>query len=245
MNKNYFLILLISVFTFPLMAQSSGTLNVSVSTSHAGGNYKPRNVVAVWVENEQGDFLKTLLARADKRRTHLNTWQASTGAAGSEYNTVDAITGATYSNHGTRSCTWDGTDFHGDLQEDGTYYLWMELTDKNATGNFSSFAFQKGPEDQQWTPLDEDSFADIVLEWTADQASGVQGVVAKTSLIRTNPVNKRLEFLEKPSCQYRIINLQGSLIYNGEDQVVDLQNMVPGYYFIQMQDGRSDSFIKL
>lgn len=245
MIKNIFLFLLISVFTLPLMAQSSGTLEVSVSTSTAGGNFKPRNVLAIWVENEQGDFLKTLLARANKRKTHLNTWQASTGAAGSEFNTTDAITGATLSNHGTRTCSWDGTDFHGDLQEDGIYYLWMELTDKNATGNFSSFAFQKGSGDQQWTPVDEDSFAEIVLDWMVDDPSVVEQIVDKQGLIRSNPIKNRLEFRILPTCDFRIVNLQGIPVYEGREMSIDVQAWTSGLYFIQMADGRWERFIKM
>jgi nitronate monooxygenase len=56
-------------------------------------------VVAIWVEDNQGNFVKTLLAYAQNRKTHLNTWEASTTAAGIPFNTVDAITGATKTSH--------------------------------------------------------------------------------------------------------------------------------------------------
>jgi len=66
-------------------AQILGTLTVSTTTSNAGGNYAPRNIVAVWIEDEQGNWVKTLLAYAATRKTHLNTWEASTTAAGSPF----------------------------------------------------------------------------------------------------------------------------------------------------------------
>ena len=143
-------------------AQTEGTLNVSAATSAAGGNYAPKNIVAIWVEDNQGNFVKTLLAYAQARRTHLNTWEASTTAAGSPFNAVDAITGATKTSHATRTCTWNGTDVNGALVADGTYRLRMELTDKNATGNFSTFTFIKGP------AADKADFATVRAEATAN-----------------------------------------------------------------------------
>ena len=91
------LLVLISFFTF---AQTEGTLTVSLTTSSAGGNYSPRNIVAIWIEDDNGNFVKTLMAYANVRKTHLNTWEASTSAAGSIYNVVDAITGVTKTSHG-------------------------------------------------------------------------------------------------------------------------------------------------
>ncbi len=108
--KSIFCILIIFISHITLYSQTSGELTVAVTTSKAGGNYAPRNIVAIWIENSAGIFIKSLLVYGDKRKTHLNNWQASTSAAGSEYNRVDAITGATKSSHGTRNCTWDGTD---------------------------------------------------------------------------------------------------------------------------------------
>jgi hypothetical protein len=118
-------------------AQTDGVLNVTATTSSAGGNYAPKNIVAIWIEDDQGNFVKTLLAYAQNRKTHLNTWEASTTAAGSPFNTVDAITGATKTSHGTRTCSWNATDINGAIMPDGTYKVWFELTDKNSTGNFS------------------------------------------------------------------------------------------------------------
>lgn len=85
-------ILSILLFNLLLSSQTLGELEVSVSTAATGGNYAPRHVLAIWIEDDQGNFVKTLLSYASERRTHLNTWQASTNNAGTEYNTVDAIT---------------------------------------------------------------------------------------------------------------------------------------------------------
>ncbi|MBK7407075.1 MAG: DUF2271 domain-containing protein [Saprospirales bacterium] len=139
MKKTILPLLLLFLFAGALFSQTSGELSVTATTSATPGNFAPKNIVAIWIEDEAGNFVKTLLAYAQQRKTHLNTWQASTGAAGSEFNVVDAVTGATRTSHGTRSCTWNATHFSGNLVDDGTYKVWMELTDKNGTGNFSSF----------------------------------------------------------------------------------------------------------
>ncbi len=154
------------MFTIVLNAQTSGTLTVTATTSIAGGNYAPKNIIAVWIEDDAGNFVKTLLAYAQTRITHLNTWQASTNAAGSEFNVVDAITGATRSSHSTRTSYWNGTDVDGIIVPDGTYYVWMELTDKNSTGNYSSFQFEKSETSFLITPTNVPSFASIEISWS-------------------------------------------------------------------------------
>ena len=47
-----------------ISAQTNGTLSVSVTTSSTGGNYAPRNIVAIWIEDSSGKLVKTLLAYA-------------------------------------------------------------------------------------------------------------------------------------------------------------------------------------
>ncbi len=141
--KRFVLIMFIAITGIQLSAQTTGKLDVSVTTSSTGGNYAPRNIVAIWIEDESGNFVKTLLAYAEKRIQHLNTWEKATNAKGSMYNRTDAITGATKSSHGTRTCSWNGTDYNKNLVADGKYFVCMELTDKNSTGNFSKFEFTK------------------------------------------------------------------------------------------------------
>jgi len=63
----------VSLFSLTELAQTTGDLVVTTTTSEAGGNYAPRNIVAIWIENDQGEFVKTLLAFAQNRKSHLNT----------------------------------------------------------------------------------------------------------------------------------------------------------------------------
>jgi len=61
-------------------------------------------------------------------------------------------------------------DYNNLAVADGTYYVWMELTDKNATGDYSSFAFMKDKTSNSQTPDDVPSFSSISIAW---QPTGV------------------------------------------------------------------------
>lgn len=135
-------------------------LSVSVATSTAGGSYSPRNVVAIWVENSAGTFIKSMTVYAEARKYDLTRW--STASAG---NTVDAKTGATQSSFGTVTGTWNGKDTKGTIVPDGSYKVCMELTDKQGTGNFSSFAFTKGTTAVTLAPANVSSFSNISIKW--------------------------------------------------------------------------------
>lgn len=141
-------------------AASTTGLNVSVVTSSAGGTYAPRHVLAIWIENSAGTFVKTLVAYVKDRDYDLTAWKTS-----STGNTVDALTGATQTSDGTISGTWNGTDVSGKVVADGTYRVCMELTDKGSTGNFSFFTFAKGLVALTITPPNAPSFSSINIKW--------------------------------------------------------------------------------
>lgn len=137
-----------------------GTLTVSTLTSSAGGNYAPRNVMAIWIETNTGTYVKTLLAYCYARSTYLSNWRAK-----SSYNIVDAVTSATQSNHATRTCSWNGTNTARAAMPDGVYRVCMELTDRNGTGNLSTFTFTKGASPVTLTPANQPSFSNILIKW--------------------------------------------------------------------------------
>jgi hypothetical protein len=220
------------VFT-SIFGQTPGELSVSVSTSETGGNYAPRNIVAIWIEDNAGNFQKTLLAYAQTRKTHLNTWQASTANAGTEYNTTDAITGATRSSHSTRECTWDGTDFNGNLLADGEYSLWMELTDKNGTGNFSSFQFTKNDEMSLLMPSDAPSFSSIVISWVPSDPTSVFEIGNQKEVsIYPNPGNGIYTIDADEPVEIEVLNSSGKLVQKTNAKTIDIGNQPSGVYFI-------------
>ena len=135
-------------------------LTVSVVTSSAGGTYAPKNIVAIWIENSEGVFVKTLTIYAKVRASYLTNWESASGG-----NTVDALSGATLTSHGTIYASWNGTDAKGITQPDGNYKVCMELTDKDSTGSFSSFIFTKGPNTETLKPGNTPSFSTVTIKW--------------------------------------------------------------------------------
>lgn len=232
--KKYYLTLLFTCLTLlASYAQTPGGLTVSVSTSETGGNYAPRNIIAIWIEDDAGNFQKTLLAYAQTRKTHLNTWQASTSDAGTEYNVIDAITGATRSSHSTRECTWDGTDYNGNLLTDGNYSVWMELTDKNGTGNFSSFQFTKGEELDLQMPANAPSFSSIVISWVPlDPTIIGEGIFDKEISIYPNPGNGTYTINIEEDAEIEVLNNAGKLVQKSNTKNLDISSQPNGVYII-------------
>jgi hypothetical protein len=135
---------------------TAGELTVDFTTVSFGGKYAPDNVVAVWITDDQGAFVKTLGVFATKRAKYLVTWLADSGG-----NTVDAVTGATFAAHGPRSVKWDSTGTDGKLVPDGSYRAHMEFTEQNKLGKVTFVPFTKGPLPTLVSPPDEPYFKDI------------------------------------------------------------------------------------
>ena len=140
---------------------TSGTLSVSVLTSSNGGPYAPRNVLAIWVENSSGKFVKTLMVYAAERKGDLTNFMSNSFG-----NSTDAKTGATLSSHSTRTCSWNGKDASGNLMADGNYKLCFELSDTNGTGTFKSVTFSKDSIATSQSPSNMSSFSNISINWT-------------------------------------------------------------------------------
>ncbi len=136
---------------------AAGTLKVTVTTKAAGGQYAPRNVGAVWIADSGTKFVKTLYLWAQRRRSYLSHWGSATSAAGLSNNVVDAVTGATLSNHGVRTATWDGTNTSKTPVPDGAYKVCFELCD-GGTPQYQCVDFNKGRTAQTLKPADSSSF---------------------------------------------------------------------------------------
>lgn len=235
MKKIFFLIPVSFLFACMLTAQTAGTLTVSFTTSSAGGEYSPRNVLAVWIEDDQGSFVKTLLVNANRRETHLNNWQASTNAAGSEFNHTDAITGATNPNYGARTCSWDGTDISSQLVADGTYILKMELTDKNSTGNLTEVSFLKGSDPQSITPENAPSFSSIAIDW-AFPVTDVQTVISLNEYkVFPNPSTGMIHIRGKNIIETEVCDFTGKRIFKTNISEIDLGNYPSGIYWFKIR----------
>jgi len=237
MGRRITLILLLSFFCIAqIQAQTNGTLSVSVTTSTAGGTYAPRNVLAIWIEDNSGKFVKTLLAYANTRMTHLNTWQASSLAAGQEFNKTDATSGATQSSHGTRACTWNGTDYSGKLMANGDYKVRMELTDKNATGNIASYTFTKGATAQKLTPADVPSFSSVTINWSGSvTALNPELTQSNAIVVYPNPGSGVFTVMGENIISLKVTSLSGKVVCTSEIPVFDISNQPKGIYFVSVK----------
>jgi hypothetical protein len=236
--------ILVLMFGLSVRAQTSGTLSVSVNTSTAGGNYSPSNVIAIWVEDASGKFVKTLLAFASKRRTHLNAWESTTNLAGSVYNTVDAVTGATQNSHGLRVCTWKGKNFSGNIVADGNYILRMELTDKNSSGNMATVNFIKGITSQLINPPNAPGFSSISLRWDPNLiAVKKMKSDAGDFLVYPNPGSGYFKVTGNKISYLTVSDLTGKVILTSLTSEIDLSHEPSGIYFLTIKT-ETESVVK-
>lgn len=128
-------------------------LTITFTTVSFGGEYAPKNVGAVWITDANDGFVKTVEAWGKKRIKYVEKWKAV--AAG---NTVDAVTGATRSSHGTHALEWDMTDVSGNLVPDGAYRVYREFTEQNGAGYWTATEVEKGAAPVDLMPADSAGF---------------------------------------------------------------------------------------
>lgn len=110
----------------------NGKLKISMDFVHS--NTQASNQYAVWIENMDGDVVKTLFVTNftsnggyTMREDSIPTWVSHAKPSEMTKTQIDAITGATPSN-GTYSYIWDGTDNNGNEVANGTYTFHIEGT---------------------------------------------------------------------------------------------------------------------
>jgi hypothetical protein len=141
-----------------------GSVEFTVTTKTSGEKYAPRHVIAVWVTDSKGNFVRTLELRAREYVRHLRIWRK-----GSQGNTVDAITGASLRAHQSHKLVWDCKNAKGELVPDGEYRIHVEFTEKNGQGPVipaNHIRFTKGPKAVSLTPADLPQFVDMKLSYT-------------------------------------------------------------------------------
>lgn len=140
---------------------TSRNLKISFSTTTPNGEYAPFHILAVWIETEDGSFVRSLKVRASERKKYLYTWkEASNG------DETDAITGATIGTHTTHDIDWN-MQSHEQLDiSTGNYTLNLEMTDKNEQGVIASFPFAFNDTVTSQNYDDTANFKDITIVYT-------------------------------------------------------------------------------
>lgn len=162
-NLKFTVLILLTIFghfSNFLQAQTPGTLTFSVTTTEPSGGYNNVNVIALWIEDTNGVFVKTKIRYAATRMQYLDHWISS-----SSYNVEDALTGSTRSSHGTLTFTWNGTNVAGDIVADKDYKVWIQMSDANTSGATTSIIFTKDTNSQHITPANSGNFTNMVIDW--------------------------------------------------------------------------------
>lgn len=197
----------------------------------------------MWIEDSSGNFVKTLLAYAENRKQHLTGWKASTTAAGSPYNVVDAITGATRTSHAQRSSSWNGKNYLNVLVPDGNYVLKMELTDYNGTGRSAAFSFTKGPNNQTLMPSNVPSFSDISIAWQPMPTGTFENSNENAIQVCPNPASSKAEIFGSEVESIEVFDLKGNPQFQTTGQSLDLTSLQPGLYLVRILT-RSGTVVK-
>jgi hypothetical protein len=91
-------------------------------TFSSGGGMGRNPYMAVWVEDADGNFVKTIAlyhkANGDNWLNSLSSWYAASGA-------TDTTTSGTVP-AGSFTATWDGTTASGERAAQGDYYICIE-----------------------------------------------------------------------------------------------------------------------
>jgi flagellar hook assembly protein FlgD len=142
-----------------------GNLTFTVKSITNNSTYSPKNAIAIWIKDAQGNFVVSRKVMANSRKNHLVKWNASSAG-----NSVSAITGSTLTSHQTHTITWDGKNAAGIEMQDGLYQIWVEYTSTNSASNgnqgpFLTVEFDKGPVIQHITPANATFYQNIVADW--------------------------------------------------------------------------------
>ena len=149
MKKLFFILIITITFfscapnqnTVQLAAQNSGPQTavtvdpaVEISFTFTRQSGAASNQYAIWIEDAQGRYVKTLFATRwtanggyKNRPTSIPLWVKQSKRDTMSKAQVDAVSGATPST-GSVTCKWDGTDFNGAAAANGDYVLILEGT---------------------------------------------------------------------------------------------------------------------
>lgn len=221
-------------------ASTDGTLTVTATTSQTSNpQYAPRNIVAMYILDNSNKFVKTMLAYAGERKQYLVNWKSVTAIAGSPYNTVDAITGATKSSHASRTCTWDGLSIPGASLPDGVYTIRMESTDNDGSKqNLASFTFTKGPDIQILTPSYTSGFSNITIKWFPIGTSVDQVNASAKYLINPNPAINKISISGEDINMITVFTLDGNQLLQSPEKVIDISNLPKGVYLANISTAK-------
>jgi len=247
-------------------SQTAGTLTVTFSQPQPSSPSGTKNVIAVWIENNSGTFIKTKLRYVGNgTKDHLPSWAVKAGGTASNAtsttcNTTDATTGATLTSStsptafGTKTVVWDGKNVNGTTNgttvADGVYKVWIESswssgTASNSHNDIISFTFTKGATADHQTPAGDNYFNTITLDWVPSGTGIDNNTINSNINIYPNPtngiVNIDLSKIQSGS-KIQIYSIVGKKVYeeitNKASGVksIDLSEQENGVYLVSVNN---------
>jgi len=219
------------------ISASAQSLTFNVTTVTDGGPFSPKHVLAVWVEDNAGVFVKSNKVMADARKQYLYTWNNKSSG-----DVTDAITGATLTSHQTHTITWNCQNLSSQVVPDGDYKIWIEFTDQHAQGPIHSVSFTVSSNTFNVDPADETYFKDMSLDYTP-VVTGIENIIGNQSLsVFPNPNNGEFfinfETEENGLVELNLINISGRVIINKHLEKSELTN-----YRLQVSPRLSGTYI--
>jgi hypothetical protein len=145
-----FLFSLMTVFAVEALSVAEAAGVVEVSFNYARQSGPGSNQFAIWVEDSEGRYVKTLYATSftadggwGKRPESVKLWVEKSGLPGMPDAEIDAIAGPTPA-PGALKYAWDLTDKDGRPVEDGAYKLFIEGSLRSEKRVLYSVSFETG-----------------------------------------------------------------------------------------------------
>lgn len=219
------LTILISALLSMFLTANSQSLTIDLKTKPAGGSFSPRHILAVWVEDTNGVFVKTLYLKAATRRQYLYSWNAASGG-----NTTDAVTGATINSHTSHHVTWNCLGLNGQPVSPAFYRIKVEFTEKHAQGPMHTMGFTVNNSNQTYSDSNLTYFDYVVLNY--DPTGLKADDLAALNLVELwpNPADNQVNLHFDPTAVQEgtltISQLSGAIIYERDLSRADLQQTI-------------------
>lgn len=272
MKRINFLVLLIAISLIVYGQKSipnspnsgtKGLLTVSVVTADPGGLWDPENVLAIWLEDNSGNLVNTMMyftTNTWNSATSLSEWWKKIGSHWSNDMSVlalytksnlDGISGPTQVDgittptrpsvpaYGYRFCYW-GETFDLTTVADGTYTIKMECANDFApvgTGGhrMASYSFVKGTANILLLPPDVlPSFKSVVINWVPN-VTGLKNVdISNTYTVFPNPAISYLFVKGEDIKALEVMTLSGKKLFKTNQKSVNIALLPCGTYLIHI-----------
>lgn len=244
--KNLLLLITLIGILFSSNVSYSQSVTFNVTTVTDNGNFSPRHILAIWVEDANGTFVKSLKVNAAARIQYLYTWKTKSGS-----NKVDAITGATLQAHQSHTVTWNCKNVNGAIVSPGTYKLVIEFTDQHAQGPLNTLNFVISGSAQHVTQPDAAYFKNISLDFTPPTSTGIGENKTGNQVLSVypNPSNGvfyiSLAAEEQSTVNVKVFDLRGSIVHQEQVQSdklngfpIQLSSLSKGTYILELTNNQ-------